>query len=202
MNRYVLDGHSTACTFDYTSQRLSDKIFIFILSMFFGGFCIPLLLIIVFYTKIWFILKKNENSFDIRVSYSRNVKTTVILPNENNIMKVYKETTMANLNNQNTKELLSIPKKGFILPTRRENKVLKITIISLFMFCFAWCPYAILSMYCQYGWNTEKYVNRYTSLLAALFAKTSVVNNPIIYITLNSDCQYYIKNILGKITSK
>ncbi len=56
-NRFVLDGYLTTCTFDYTNQQFSTKILI--LLMFLGGFVIPLLLIIAFYTAIWHILRKN-----------------------------------------------------------------------------------------------------------------------------------------------
>ena len=81
---------------------------------------------------------------------------------------------------------------------KRENKVIKITITSLSTFCFAWVPYAVLSMYCQYGRSPEKYVNRMTSLIAGMFAKSAAIYNPIIYIYLNSDCRIYIKSMCSK----
>lgn len=81
---------------------------------------------------------------------------------------------------------------------KRETKVFKITIIALSMFYFAWTPNAVLSMYCQYGWSPEKYVNRMASLIAAMFAKSVAIYNPIIYIYLNPDCWIYIKSIFSK----
>ena len=61
-NRFVLDGYLTTCTFDYTNQQFSTKILI--LSMFLGGFVIPLLLIIALYTAIWFILNEKKPDAD------------------------------------------------------------------------------------------------------------------------------------------
>ena len=78
-------------------------------------------------------------------------------------------------------------------PCKRENKVLRITIISVTMFSCAWFPYATISMYCQYGFKPEQFVNRHTALLAAMFAKTASIYYPIIYISLNRDCQVFIR---------
>jgi hypothetical protein len=65
------------------------------------------------------------------------------------------------------------------------------------MFSCAWLPYATISMYCQYGFNPEQFVNRHTALLAAMFAKTASIYYPIVYIALNRDCQAFVKNMCG-----
>ncbi len=80
----------------------------------------------------------------------------------------------------------------------QKYRALKVMLIFLSMFCVAWLPYATVALYAQFGSNREKYINLYTTLFPALFAKTGSIYNPIIYIILNKDCRRHFLRIFKK----
>lgn len=74
-----------------------------------------------------------------------------------------------------------------------EKQVNKRIILSIFFFSLAWSPYAIITLYAQFGSNIENVVTPYTTALPAIFAKLSSVYNPIVYTLTNMECREYLK---------
>ena len=60
-NRYILEGMGTTCSFDYITRTVSYRSFI--LGMFFGGFVLPLLIIIVCYISIYVTVRSHQRTF-------------------------------------------------------------------------------------------------------------------------------------------
>ena len=164
--------------------------------MFLGGFVIPVLTIAFLYLRIWLILDKKTDIDIVEQTFVKRVSSNRLEVNHPHVelqIPIYRNSLCKESMYMNKR-----PSQSSFQNATRETKVLKITIIAISMFCFAWAPYALLSMYCQYGRSPEKYVNRMTSLIAAIFAKSAAIYNPIIYIYLNSDCQIYIRSMFNR----
>jgi r-opsin len=58
LNGYVSEGYLTSCSFDYLSDRLSDRIFVFV--FFLAAWAFPLSLIVFSYNKIFNIVRSAE----------------------------------------------------------------------------------------------------------------------------------------------
>ena len=173
-NRFVLEGFLTSCSFDYISRNLYSRCLN--MAMIIGGFCIPILTIIVFYLLIWNILRskkclvtnigKSRSSFESNHPNKKFIKRSLDIAQKND------------------------SKNGL----EKEVKILRTLIMFVGMFCIAWLPYALVSIIAQYGSNIENYINPYTTSLPALFAKTASIFNPLIYILKNKNCSTYYKN--------
>ena len=161
--------------------------------MFFGGLILPLFIKIVFYIQIWYVLKSNEffinYTLKLAIKSNENVYETTkneIKLNEissrNENVKFIKKSIVADLNQQNQTKII-----------RNEIKLLKSIILIIVMFCFAWFPYAIITLLAQYGSNIEYYITPFTTSLPSLFAKLSSVYNPVIFLFGNKKCRKYLK---------
>ena len=62
---------------------------------------------------------------------------------------------------------------------RVELKIAKTTCLTIFMFSVAWTPYAVVAMISAFG--DAELVTPLAILLPAIFAKLSIIYNPIIY---------------------
>jgi len=65
--------------------------------------------------------------------------------------------------------------------------------LTLCIFVYIKVPYTIITLIAQFGNNIENYVNSYSTSIPALFAKTSSIYNPLIFIYKNKECRNYIK---------
>ena len=79
---------------------------------------------------------------------------------------------------------------------KRELKLIRYIFFVLLFYVVAWSPYALLTIIAQFSTDIENYVTPFTTVLTAVFAKTSTVLNPILY-SLNN--QHFIEFVRVKI---
>jgi hypothetical protein len=80
----------------------------------------------------------------------------------------------------------------------REVKVAKIILLKVILFSIAWSPYLVIAIIAQFSENLELYVTPYTTTLPALFAKTSIIYNALVYTLTHRDCRNYFNNLVFK----
>ena len=134
------DGIGTSCSYNYLAHDLFTRMFV--LAMFLGGFCLPLSIIIVCYTFIFWTVQRHESMLRLHGSSNNNT----------------------HFRNQNYKS---------------EVKVARVSAVVVLVFCLAWLPYAVLGLIGVAGQGHT--VTPLASLIPALFAKVSVVYNPLVY---------------------
>jgi hypothetical protein len=136
------------------------------------GFIFPLMLQALFYTLTYKAL--DEKKIEIR-------KHLALM--ENNIKSSIK----------NSKAIIHDAPKSYDSIINQEYKLTKTIWICVLFFCISWVPYTVITLIAQFGYNIENYVTSYTTSIPALFAKTSSVYNPLIFIYKNKECRKYIK---------
>ena len=204
-NRYALEGFLTSCSFDYISTNLSNKIVI--ISMFIGGFFIPLFVIVLFYIMIVYLLRKNEIflTYQLRNSSLKKSQTTYL----NSVNNLNDESSINQTENIKLSTITfskysgsfnSAVSTNYKRPVylKREVKLIKMISIIVLMFVIAWTPYSVVTLAAQLGSNIEAYINPYTTSLPALFAKTSSVYNPLIYTLSNKEFRRFFFNYFLK----
>ena len=195
-NRYALEGFLTSCSFDYISKNLSNRIVI--VSIFIGGFFIPLILISLFYTLIIYLLRKSE----IYLTYKIRNKSVTSSTNLNSL-NINVESSLNHVNKKQSTITIGSKYSGNLknsVYSKREIKLVKMVSLIVLMFVVAWTPYAVVTLAAQFGSNIESYINPYTTSLPALFAKTSSIYNPFIYTLSNKDFRrFFVKYLLRKI---
>jgi hypothetical protein len=196
---FVLEGFQTQCSFNYIDRDFYTRSFMIL--MFGFGLILPLCLIIIFYLRILYILKKNKFFLNYYGLKSTRFKSNHNNNNNNN-------NNNFNLFDENGVESIPLKDLSFKQPNmtlnsgshakliRNEIRLIKSIILNIVMFCVAWFPYAIITLLAQFGPNIENYINPYSTSLPSLFAKMSSVYNPAIFINLNKKCQNYIKKII------
>ena len=150
-NRYILEGMGTTCSFDYITRSVTYRSFI--LGMFFGGFVLPLLIIIICYTSIYITVRSHQKTF-------RNTDK----------MRVHKmpRSKMIHGRRQNSKHNPDI-----------EYKTAKTSLLAVLFYCIAWTPYAVVSLVGEFGNSSS--LTPLISTLPCLFAKMSTLYNPFLY---------------------
>ena len=196
-NRYALEGFLTSCSFDYISTNLSNRIVI--ISMFIGGFLVPMSLIALFYILIICLLRKNEIylSYQIRnktINSSQNIYPNSLYQNGESSLNKNKKFSTSTI--RNFSEILN-HSEGSIY-SKKEIKLVKMISLIVLMFLIAWTPYAVITLAAQFGSNIEAYINPYTTSLPALLAKTSSVYNPLIYTLSNKEFRKFFSNYFLK----
>ncbi|XP_033726492.1 rhodopsin, GQ-coupled-like [Pecten maximus] len=83
----------------------------------------------------------------------------------------------------NLRKMLRNSGKCYANMLKREVKAIKTMLILVCAFIVSWLPYVILSMYAMFGEIGS--VNPWLSMIPTLFAKASVIWNPIIYLFIN-----------------
>jgi len=176
-NGYVLEGFLTHCSFDYIGRDHFNRIYMMV--MFCGGFFLPLSITIILNILIFRILKtKNEQFYSKRIKSNRIIRNKDFLENkEKRTRSVVCYCTKLKLN---------------------ELRILKTIILMVILFCLSWSPYAVMTLFAQYGNHIERYINPYTANIPALFAKTSTFMNPIVYSLANKDCRNYLYSFFFK----
>lgn len=87
------------------------------------------------------------------------------------------------------------------LVIRREIRVTRQILACVSLFCITWFPYAIVVLIAQYGSHIERFVTPVTATLPALFAKSSVVLNPILYTLTSTECRTFFRRHFSKMSS-
>ncbi len=177
---FYLEGLLISCTFDYLNRDFITRMIM--ISLFFAGFIIPLLVIIIFYFLIWYSLKKDN--FD-KFFYSPNTSSM----NSSRHLVIDLQTS----NSRKDK------KQNYKLYIKKEVSVVNRILIMVISFCIAWLPYSIVLLYAQFSHNIQ-YLNAYSTSLPAVFAKTSCIYNPIIYVLTNVECKrFFTRSFLKKL---
>ena len=138
---FLQDGLGTSCSFNYYGEDLFTRMFV--LTMFLGGFCVPLLVIIVCYSIIFCTVHKHEHM--LQVQTLRNNPTF----------------------------------RGKHKNFKSEMKVARVSLIAVSLYCLAWVPYAVVSLIGVSGHTSL--ITPLVSVLPAVFAKVSVIYNPLVY---------------------
>ena len=85
---------------------------------------------------------------------------------------------------------------------KKEIKVTKFAILIIISFCVSWLPYTILAVIGQFVKNRETIVTPNSAYFATLFAKSSTLFNPILYLILKQRCKSKLFAVLSKLVSK
>ena len=180
-----------------------------IISILFGGFLLPFILLLVFYSLLLKSVKaksqlfskllgnrdyKSSNSSAYAVKAYRTerrnaIKTSLVLYDiirRRNINFIDALIEM-NLNRSNIGRKLA----------KREHRVTKTVILCISLFCISWMPYIMIIIVAQFGYNIENYITPLFSFLPALFAKSSAIFNPLIYTLINPECKIHLMRLFG-----
>ncbi|CAF2766029.1 unnamed protein product [Rotaria sp. Silwood2] len=173
-NRFILEGFGTSCTFDYVSKDLSDRLFILILVT--CGFLIPFSVIIFAYSSILIKLSQRGRQFpqqnkDDQCSNQQGITyyfNHLNLPNENQERR--RTTTSTSLSDDN----------NIMRNIRRtEARATRTALLICTLFCSAWGPYALMTIFSVLGF--DHLVNAYTTSILGMFTKVAACINPLIY---------------------
>ena len=184
-----------SCTFDYLNVEFVSRFIMF--AMFIGGFLVPVIIITFSYSLILLRLKQRRNMLSLNDETDSKPSASVA-----NDIESTQETTETgkmvgsggvkrmNTVTKNEQEKL---KSSFI---RSEIKATKTAILSVICFICAWLPYASICILAQLSSQREEYVTPHSTSLPAMFAKSSAMYNPIIYVFTNRKFQSAIKKLL------
>jgi hypothetical protein len=152
------------------------------------GFFIPVVIIFTCYTFILIYVKKNLN-FITKILVDESSNQTISTSNIKTKQKYFNIRHFSITVFQKKKSL-----KSFAI----EWQITKNSIVIISAFCLAWLPYGLISMFAQFSENREQFVTPHTTILPVLFAKTSVVLNPIIYFLKNKNFRKHLKSIVTR----
>jgi len=197
---FVLEGFQTQCSFDYFSRDIYTRTFM--MAMIFGGFLLPLFLIIFFYGRIWLMLTSSK-MFAEDCNTRKSISSVVVFKSKRNTKQSlgFEMKQMIPNNSANPTTRLSLAANALREQLNRNKKIskeiklLKTIVTIVFMFCFAWLPYAIMTLVAQFSNDIQSYITPYSTCLPAIFCKLSSVYNPIIFILTSEKFKdYYRKN--------
>ena len=204
-NGFILEGFLTSCSFDYLSRDPYSRSYM--LLMIFGGFLVPLILILVFYSFTELKLKKLcSNIVNFRNMSAKTSNTQFSRSNPKNLSSQALTKQYGNkiiFNSIGNHQLQRRAKRSNtpinILRKRnnqnsvlnREFRVLKMILLNVCLFCLAWTPYAVIVIFAQFGSNTDSWLTPFTASLPAVMAKISSIYNPILYTLSNRECRMY-----------
>ena len=220
-NGFVLEGLLISCTFDYLNRDLLSKVLMN--SMVFGGFIVPLLIVAIFYTLLYFSIKSQNqffksnhkydqqynNKYDNTISINPLEETQTFTSQSSKNSVSFEFTSLSKFKNSLNGMALSNKKREtnefkrkkilYHLLIKREAKVAKRIFYIIISFCVAWLPYTIVVLIAQFGNNIHFYLTPYTATFPALFAKSSAVYNPVVYVLANRDCmKYFLRKFRSK----
>jgi len=171
---FIYEGFQTSCTFDYLSRDTYTRTFILVMVI--GGFVIPLLVIIIFYSWTKLLLSRKSTflvGFYMKDQKNKTTKRAILIK-DTQLSRKHKPYSILAVN----------------------LRVLKMILLNITLFFIAWLPYTLVTLYGQFGNDIENYVTPFTTSLPGLFAKLSSIYNPILYVLTNKKCINYFKNRL------
>jgi hypothetical protein len=184
-----------------------------IISILFGGFLLPFILLLVFYSLVLKSVKAKSQLFSKMLATRENNSSNLSTASMNtcrterrNALKMTSDISKFSDNIRRRKLSLIdvlIVRINFHKPNspnnivKRELQVTKSVILCISLFCISWMPYIIFIIFAQFGNNIENYITPITSSLLSLFAKSSAIFNPLIYTLINPECKIHLKHIFG-----
>lgn len=176
------------------------------LSLFFGGFFIPMTIILFFYSRILVLMHSRLNELSNFKSQENSNSPGNTLDNKSAskelVIEEQEEEEKLNKSTNNGPVVIDLKKNGYqsvrcsqVLTrksiycarlVRSELKLTKCIFLSVFFFCITWLPYAIMALYLQFSSDRDsgRFVTPYISSMPILLSKTSAILNPLIF-TLN-----------------
>lgn len=197
--------------FDYLSGDLKSRLII--CSIVLGGFVIPFVLLVSFYTLALKTLKtkveyfKSVSNIETLVN-STSTTTSSPTIRRRNAIKIAPELSAISANLMPTSRafinILMLKKspnkvKIHMKFRKREFLVTKAVITFIAIFLLSWIPYIMIVIVAQIGINIENYVTPFTVSLPCLFAKSSTILNPLIYTLINPECKAHFKRLFRSI---
>lgn len=193
-NRFILEGFSTSCTFDYISRDPWDRAFILMLVT--GGFLMPLSVILISYALILIRLSQRNRRFllEMTTTHSTSHHGSTYFFNHSNLHEQReRSSTLATLDG---------PTEDHPIPEnilRTEARATRTAFLICALFCLAWGPYAVMALISLFGFN--HLVNAYTTAVLGMFTKVAACINPLIYaLSLNGFQEQlcaYLKRLFG-----
>ena len=186
-----------------------------ILSILFGGFLLPFILLLVFYSLVLKSVKaksqlfskflgtneNNSSDFSTTITNARTCgierrnalkMASVISKISDNIRRrniTFIDSLIVTMNFNRTNNGNNMVK--------REYQVTKSVILCISLFCISWLPYMMIIIVAQFGNNIENYITPLTASLPDLFAKSSAIFNPLIYTIINPECKIHLNHLFG-----
>lgn len=180
-NRFVLAGYHTSCDIDFHTKT---PLFVsYICYMFFFLFFLPLGLISWSYFKIY--LRVSQHSSSMRTSFTHVTKETnsdekhAWLEKMKTTQVLHKPVTFLRL-----KPSFEPRFKPRFKPRFNHRRTASTLLVTIVVFLFAWFPYCIVSLWVLIG--DANSISKLSTTIPSLFAKSSVIYNPLIYAVLNS----------------
>ncbi|CAG7731959.1 unnamed protein product, partial [Allacma fusca] len=189
-SRYCLEGLGTSCSWDYNSRDFHNRLYyIFLLTV---GFVVPVSIITVSYLGILWVVCKQKSQLDAtskvgalinkKKPTKNDIKTAQIL-GINSVMNLIKGLVCFELIIffkifRDAK--LSFQWLSVVSIFRDSCTYIRVIFTIIICFLIAWTPYAIASLIGQFG-DESNPLSRLGTAIPAIFAKTSVVFNPIVY---------------------
>ena len=150
--------------------------------MFFGGFILPLLVIITCYGCIYWTVRTNERMF-YKTGLQRQVSDK-------------HKTSYNSKGGTSLRRSLSQRQRS---STRRceprfiEYKIAKTALIAVVFYCVAWTPYAIVALTGAFG--SSSHLTPLVSALPVIFAKMSTLYNPFLYSLMHPRFRQKVKQL-------
>ena len=186
-----------------------------IISILFGGFLLPFILLFVFYSLVLKSVKDKSQTFSRLLGTNENNSSDFSTTNANartcgierrNALKMTSVLSKIsdNIRRRNITFIDSLivtmnfnrSNSGNNM-VKREYQVTKSVILCISMFCISWLPYMMIIIVAQFGNNIENYITPLTASLPALFAKSSAILNPLIYTLINPECKIHLNHLFG-----
>ena len=206
-NGFMLEGLQTSCTFNYLAKDLKSRFLLFFMVIF--GFVFPLIIIILFYVLLFLLLKKKKDlvykriySFNSEIKYSlaKRIYQPFLLDTKKDLNSSLKKAMNSDRYQKRRNAIksseISLNNKKKCYFIKREMKVAKIILMKVFLFCLAWTPYVFVTLIAQFGTNIEYYITPYTTSIPAVFSKTSVIFNALIFTLTQKQCRNYFSKLI------
>ena len=188
-----------------------------IISILFGGFLLPFILLLVFYLLLLKSVKtksqtfskllgthENNSSYCSTTSMNTTAKTCRIERRNALKMTSVLSKISENIRRRNITFIDTlIVKMNFNRSdngnnmVKREHQVTKSVILCISLFCISWLPYIMIIVFAQFANNIENYITPLTASLPALFAKSSTIFNPLIYTLINPECKIHLMRLFA-----
>jgi r-opsin len=199
-NAYVQEAFLTTCTFDFISRDRRTRVIL--ITMCIVGFIMPLLVMAIFYTLIVrHVMKKSKhltNKYRKHIStkpsvLGRQLKATPNRkknskhrePSNDKIGPTADQASLCTQRGTHGKQTNS-----FVSETRLALK----SFVLVFLFLLIWSPYFTIVLIAQFSQNRSKYITPTMAFVPSLFAKMSLLVNPIVYAFTNQKQVKIFKN--------
>jgi hypothetical protein len=182
-----------------------------VIGLFVGGFFIPFAFIVIFCILIVRLIRSKRRSLELALRIECKITSCSLLDvDKDQLLVKTKPLQKADLERTviEVERHTGVGSFDLVYKTqqrkrngltnvliKRERQVTKMVVACVAFFCLSWFPYAIVVIIGQIGVDVERYVTPIAATLPALFAKTSVISNPLFYTIVNPDCKIHFRRL-------